>query len=205
MVSVTEPVFVLRPDLMPNVGLRLGLEDAPMKVEIDYNRSVDVKYQEGTVTMPPGLMISLSWGDRSDQAEEMPEDTVTVPVGRDVEASLTPKTGRLLCIDGLITDVDAWRLVPQIIGTALWQVALAIVTAEETETQEVEVDPASLGELTDRWAELIEAARSGKVVNMPSNPAERDRVLGIVMAQPGFMDRAVKVFDELMGGEPSTE
>jgi hypothetical protein len=188
---VNDLAHVVRPFLKPRVGLRLGPEDGPVELEIDYYEATRTQLRGGTIRTPAHLTITLEWDDESSDSDE-----ITVFIGRDVEVGLSIDTSRVLHLDGLIEDPNAWGLAPEVIGSDLWQKVMLVVDGRVSQTIKYEVNPDQLEEFVPKWLKLGEAARSGKITNMRSHPGARDEVLRILGSEPELMKRVFAKLDE---------
>lgn len=164
-----------------------------MRVEIEYSPSTTVDLSTGRIEKPPVLSIELKWED-----EPSDNDRVDVHVGRAVDAYLSVTTSRLLCIEGIASDLSAWRLAPAAVGDEIWQQVMQFLEMGNSgRTSTVEVSEASLASLQGVWRQLIAATQSGKIANMWGNREETRRILGILMSEPGVWRKMVDSVSEL--------
>ena len=183
---------------MPRVGVRLGAEESTVKVTITYEQARSLTFPKGTIEIPQHLEISLKWEGAIETEDD--KRVAYIDVGNDMNMTMwTQPPPRLLSLWGPIPDLRDWQLAPAIIGDDIWQQALAVVDADHGTAIELEVEVPTLAPLYKVWLPMYEVARIVQIRRMPTPPGERDRELEIVMSDPGFVKKGIKVMRELFG------
>jgi hypothetical protein len=186
--------------LFPKVGERLGAGDVALRVEFEYTPS----YVVGDPAVahydsPIQLSIWFHWEPPISYGDD--GAYVSIYVGQSVAALVTTETPpRLHGIDGLVEGLEAWRLVPEIVGPEVWQEALRVIQGELID-QSMEVDPASLEPLRGIWESLLDAANSKRVTGMRKPKGEWEKVLAALQSDPKQWEAHLQgmedVFDRL--------
>jgi predicted kinase len=162
-----------------------------MEVEIDYYAATKTKLQAGVIESPPNLTVTFVWEDEPEDSEE-----IHIFIGQDVEVGLSSVTSRLIHVDGLVSDLGAWSLVPEVIGPDLWQMAVRVVEKRQSQTMSHYVDAAQFEHLWPAWRQLAEAGKSGKIANMRSGSEYGREVLRILASEPGLLEKVFDSFEE---------
>lgn len=164
-----------------------------MIVEIDYYGATVAELPGGKIESPPNLTITLQWDDPT------AGEPLCLPVGQDVEAEFDAITARLVAVDGLVTNLDAWRLVPAVIGKELWQCAESAINRKVDNVERVTVEPVTFAPLHGTWQRLAAAARSGNVVNLPGDPRMSGEIMKVLSSEPGLLQWMIETADRIIG------
>ncbi|MEW6153910.1 MAG: hypothetical protein AB1673_07980 [Actinomycetota bacterium] len=118
-------------------------------------------------------------------------------VGQDVEALVSAESPpRLHGVNGLVTSLEAWRLVPEIVGSEVWQEALRVVEGELID-QSLEIDPATLEPLRGTWQSLLEAANSKRVTGMRQPKGEWEKILAALQSDPKLWEAHLQGMEDV--------
>lgn len=168
-----------------------------MRVEFEYTPAYVLGDLE-KVDMPPDLEIHLEWDP---PVPDHIDAVVMVYIGQNVDAVFASDLPvRLVSVGGLLEEPAAWRLVPDLVGPAIWQEAQSVLEGQLL-GHSIEVDASTFEPYLDAWRVLREAAQSGQVAGMPASREKGDKVMRVLRSDPtlwaAYTKGMEKAVDEL--------
>jgi hypothetical protein len=143
-----------------------------MQVKIHYRRATALALPAGQIKLHAHLEI-----DFEPDIEPDADEVIYADISATVTAALSPSDPpQLLGLFGSVGDLANWDVAPRVLGTTLWNAAMAAVEGQIEESV-LEIDEGELADHQPAWRELVEAGRRDRVVSLPRRSSDEFEIL----------------------------